>query len=284
MNTAKFDAKSAALPSFQHSALNCTTDKGLHIQHGFFTAKGGVSAGVYKSLNCGFGSQDDPNLVSENRRRVAANLGFTTDRMLSLRQSHSPDCIFINDAGDASIVARLAADAMVTSTANYALAILTADCVPVLFADPVAGLVGAAHAGWRGAVNGVLEATMARMIEKGATPQQIKAVIGPAIQQANYQVGDDLRSVVLRAQPDAVGLFICDGVGKYRFNLPGFVKTRLKATGIHQVHNLNIDTYGESSGLFSHRYATHSALYDFGRQISVIGIISEKAEKPIRKG
>ena len=266
--------KSNAILSYQHPTLNCTTDAGLQIRHGFFTAKGGVSDGVYESLNCGFGSQDDPVLIIENRRRVAANLGFATNRMFGLRQTHSSDCIFIDDDSDASAAARPTADAMVTGTANHALAILTAHCVPVLFAAPSAGLVGAAHAGWRGSVDGILGTTIAKMRDKGALPQQINAVIGPAIQQVNYQVGDDLRSIVLRAYPNATGLFISDEAKKYRFNLPGFVEMRLRAAGIHQVHNLNIDTYGESSGFFSHRQTTHATLPDSGRQISVIGILS----------
>ena len=279
MSTAKFASeiktKSVTIPVWQHPELHCKTDTGLQIKHGFFGAKGGVSTGVYKSLNCGLGSHDDPDLISENRRRVAVKLGFAPDKMFGLRQTHSPDCIFIDDASVADTAARPEADAMVTKTANHALAILTADCVPVLFAAPSAGLVGAAHAGWRGAICGILEATIAKMLDRGAVPQQIKAVIGPAIQQANYQVGDDLRHLVLRAQPNATGLFISDEAGKHRFDLPGFIEMCLRAAGLDQIHNLGIDTYGESSGLFSYRQTTHEALPDSGRQISVIGMLSE---------
>jgi YfiH family protein len=279
MSTAKFDtefnAKPSAIPSWQHPALNCTTEAGLQIRHGFFTAKGGVSAGIYESLNCGFGSHDDPVLITENRRRVAVSLGFAPDRMFGLCQTHSSDCVFIDEASDSNIAARPTADAMVTGTTNHALAILTADCVPVLFAEPSAGLVGAAHAGWRGSLDGILGTIIAKMIDKGAIPKQIKAVIGPAIQQVNYEVGDDLRSQVLRAHPNALGLFISEKAGKYRFDLPGFVEMCLRAVGLDQIHNLGIDTYDESSGLFSHRQTTHAALPDSGRQISVIGILSK---------
>jgi len=271
----KFDAEFSVVPSLQHPALEISTDAGLQIRHGFFTAKGGVSAGVYKSLNCGFGSKDDHVLITENRRRVAASLGFKPDRMFGLRQNHSPNCVFIDAASNADTAARPVADALVTGTANHAISILTADCVPVLLAAPSAGLVGAAHAGWRGAVSGVLAATVSMMIVHGATYQQIEAVIGPAIQQKNYEVGEDLRSLVLSTKPDAEVLFVDRGKEKYLFDLPGFVTMLLRAAGIHRVHDLNIDTYGESSGLFSHRQAMHAASPGSGRQISVIGILSE---------
>ena len=269
----KCDAGFAAIPSFQHPALEITTASGLQIRHGFFTARGGVSTGVYKSLNCGFGSQDDQALITENRRRVAASLGFKSDRLFGLRQTHSSDCVFIDSSSDVGTAARPVADALVTGTTNRAISILTADCVPVLLAAPSAELVGAAHAGWRGAVGGILAATVAMMIDKGATYQQIEAVIGPAIQQKNYEVGDDLRSLVLTTHPNAEGLFVLCGKRKYLFDLPGFVEMLLRAAGIHRVHNLNIDTYDESSGLFSHRQATHAVSPDSGRQISVIGIL-----------
>ncbi len=271
----KFDAEFSPIPSLQHPALEIATGSGQQIRHGFFTAKGGVSAGVYESLNCGFGSQDDRALISENRRRVAASLGFKPENMFGLRQSHSPDCVFIDAVSNASNAARPVADASVTGTINHAISILTADCVPVLLAAPSAGLVGAAHAGWRGAANGILAAIVSMMIENGASHQHIVAVIGPAIQQKNYEVGEDLRGHVLYTHADAEVLFIPQRKGKYLFDLPGFVEMLLREAGIHQVHNLNIDTYGESSGLFSHRRAMHTASHDSGRQISVIGILSE---------
>ena len=270
----KFNAEFAAIPSLRHPALEITTDSSLQIRHGFFTAKGGVSAGVYKSLNCGFDSQDDRVLIAENRRRVAASLGFKPGRLFGLRQTHSSDCVFIDAASNADTAARPVADALVTGTTNHAISVLTADCVPVLLAAPSAGLVGAAHAGWRGAVSGILEATVAMMIDKGATYQHIEAVIGPAIQQKNYEVGEDLRSLVLNTHPDAEVLFFAREREKHLFDLPGFVEMLLRAAGIHRLHKLNIDTYGESSGLFSHRQAMHAASPDSGRQISVIGILS----------
>ena len=201
--------------------------------------------------------------------------------MFGLRQSHSASVVKIDSTSNASIDARADADALVTNNSGYALAILTADCVPVLFAAPEMGVIGAAHAGWRGAVDGVLEATIAMMTEQGVTPDQIEAVIGPAIQQANYQVGDDLRHSVLATHDDADSFFDPDQDidEKYRFDLPGFVQSRLHKTGLVNVIDLGIDTYGESSGLFSHRHATHAALPDSGRQISVIGLVQNPTPK-----
>ena len=265
------------LPCFQHPHWPRMKISGVQICHGFFTARGGVSSGIYKSLNCGFGSNDDPLSIAENRRLVAARLGFNPEKLIGLRQTHSTTSILIDNKSDARTNRRAEADAMVTSTANIALSILTADCVPVLFAAPSVGLVAAAHAGWRGAVNGVLESTIAMMVKQGAKRQQIEAVIGPAIQKTSYQVGDDLRECILRHYSGAKIFFNNDGKGKYHFNLPGFVKWRLSAAGLLQVQNLGIDTYGESSNLFSHRQATHTLLPDTGRQISVIGLLSKTA-------
>src|SRR6056300_2105522 len=188
---------------YQHAGWQDGAARKWHIRHGFFTTNGGVSTGFYQSLNCGFGSNDDPALIAENRRRVANSLGFQPDQMFGLRQTHSARVVTIDSTSDASIDARADADALITNNSGYALAILTADCVPVLFAAPEMGVIGAAHAGWRGAVDGVLEATIAMMAKQGIKPDQIEAVIGPAIQQANYQVGDDLRHAVLAAHDDA---------------------------------------------------------------------------------
>ena len=266
---------------YQHAGWQDGAARKWHIRHGFFTANGGVSTGVYQSLNCGFGSNDDPALITENRRRVANSLGFHTDQMFGLRQTHSARVVEIDSTSDASIDARANADALITNNSGYALAILTADCVPVLFAAPEVGVIGAAHAGWRGAVDGILEATIAMITKSGVTPDQIEAVIGPAIQQANYQVGDDLRHTVLAAHHDADSFFDPDQDigGKYHFDLPGFVESRLRNAGLVNVTDLGIDTYGESSGLFSYRQATHAALPDSGRQISMIGLVQNPTPK-----
>ncbi len=266
---------------YQHAGWQDGAARKWHIRHGFFTANGGDSTGLYQSLNCGFGSNDDPALIAKNRQRVANSLGFRPDQMFGLRQTHSARVVKIDSTSDASIDARADADALITNNSGYALAILTADCVPVLFAAPEMGVIGAAHAGWRGAVDGVLEATIAMMAKQGIAPDQIEAVIGPAIQQANYQVGDDLRHAVLATHDDADVFFDPDRDmdGKYRFDLPGFVQSRLRKARLGKVTDLGIDTYGESSGLFSHRHATHAALPDSGRQISVIGLVQNPASK-----
>ena len=265
------------VPCFQHQPWQKKRGAGLKIRHGFFTACGGVSTGLYESLNCGFSSKDDSMLIAENRKLVANRLGFSASNMVSLRQLHSTTSVLIDANSDTRKHESEEADAMVTNTANIALAILSADCVPVLFAAPSISLVAAAHAGWRGAVDGVLESTIEMMVKQGAQPQQIEAVIGPAIQQENYQVGRDLRDYVLEHHSDAKIFFIDEVEKKYRFDLPGFVRWRLSAAGLLQIHNLSIDTYSESSNLFSHRKATHAALPDTGRQISVIGLWSKKS-------
>jgi len=268
------------LPGQASGAPNSDSrNNGWQIRHGFFTANGGVSSGLYQSLNCGFGSNDHPSLIAENRRLVGASLGFRPEQMYGLRQTHSANVVEITTATDASNDARPAADALITGDGDCLLAILTADCVPVLFAAPALGLVGAAHAGWRGAVGGVLEATIAAMVNKGAAAPDIEAVIGPAIRQPSYQVGDDLRMIMLAAHRDADHFFQPDIDGKYRFDLPGFVQSRLRRAGLTKVHDLGIDTYGESSGLFSHRQTTHAALPDSGRQISVIGIVKAHSDE-----
>ena len=261
------------VPYFHHHQWQKTGGHGLQIRHGFFTARGGVSTGLYKSLNCGFGSKDDPLLIAENRKIVAVQLGFDANQIIGLRQVHSTTSVLIDANSEARTGKRIEADALVTRTANIGLAILTADCVPVLFASPSIGLVAAAHAGWRGAVEGVLESTIAMMVKQGAKPQQIEAVIGPAIQQASYQVGGDLRDYVLKYHSGAKIFFNNDVNSKYLFDLPSFVKWRLTLAGLRQIKKFNINTYGESSNLFSHRMATHTALPDTGRQISIIGLL-----------
>ena len=271
------------VPCFQHQEWQKIMGSELQIRHGFFTARGGVSSGLYKSLNCGFGSKDDQLLIAKNRELVATCLGFSSNQMIGLRQVHSANSILIDAESDTRTDERAEADAMVTSTPNIALAILTADCVPVLFVAPSVGLVAAAHAGWRGAVDGVLESTIAIMVKLGAKPQQIEAVIGPAIQQASYQVGSDLRDYVLKYHSDAKIYFDNDVKRKYRFDLPGFVKWRLSMSGLLQIKNLGIDTYCESSNLFSHRKATHAAIHDTGRQISVIGLFSKHLAEATQK-
>lgn len=245
--------------------------EGTIIQHGFFTRNGGVSSGYYNSLNCGYGSQDTPANIIENRGRVAASLALGADRLYGLRQCHSADTVLVASGQDAD--QRPDADAHVTAMAEHGLSILTADCTPILFADRHAGVIGAAHAGWRGACGGVLEATINRMCKAGAARDNITAVIGPCIRQHSYQVGDDLRDEALASTDEAVVFFATDQEpGKYRFDLAGYVAMRLATGGIAAIHDCQRDTYSESEQFFSHRFATHAGDSDSGRLISVIAL------------
>jgi YfiH family protein len=236
--------------------------------HGFFGREGGVSTGLYESLNCGPGSSDEPKAVAENRRLVAATLvpGVQGARLISLSQIHS------------AVVHTLPAwqerpegDAMVTATPGLALGILTADCAPVLLADPKARVIGAAHAGWKGALAGVLEAALEAMEKLGASRDRINAAIGPCISQDNYEVGDDFRARFLEQGAKHRRFFVpSDREGHHRFDLPGFAAYRLTAAGVGSVERLGICTYPPENGFFSFRRTTHAKEPDYGRQISAI--------------
>ena len=241
------------------------------IAHGFFGREGGVSGGLYQSLNCGPGSSDDPDAVRENRRLVTASLTPKTDtRLVSLSQIHS------------AIVHTLPAweerpegDAMVTATPGLALGILTAVCAPVLLADPKAKVIGAAHAGWKGALGkdgrGVLEATLDAMEKLGALRDRIQAAIGPCISQSNYEVGWDFRDRFLELGLRHRRFFVpSDREGHYRFDLQGYVAHRLTSAGVGAVEPLGVCTYPAENGFFSFRRTTHAQEKDYGRQISAI--------------
>ncbi len=240
-----------------------------HIRHGFFTRLGGVSEGLYASLNCGFGSEDRPENVTENRSRVAKLLGVTPDRLLTTYQYHGCEVVeVIKPWTDRD---RPRADAMVTGVPGLALGILTADCVPVLFADPQAGIIGAAHSGWQGALGGVLGATVAAMERLGASRSGIRAVIGPAISQIAYQVGPEFRDTFDERAPDSDGFFRDDmETGRFLFDLPGYARALLERETIGGIADLHLCTYGEEPRFFSYRRATHRNEPDYGRQISAI--------------
>jgi YfiH family protein len=238
------------------------------IAHGFFGRAGGVSTGLYDSLNCGPGSRDDKAAVAENRALVAAALGARA--LTGLAQIHSP---FVHVVGpDWDVGLHPEGDGMVTATPGIALGILTADCAPVLFADPEARVIGAAHAGWKGAFGGVLEATVAAMESLGAAPANITAAIGPCISQVNYEVGFDFRDRFL----EQGGLrmrkfFVTSGKeGHYRFDLEGYVAARLENLGLKSVAALGVCTYPAENGFFSFRRTTHRGEADYGREISTI--------------
>jgi YfiH family protein len=239
------------------------------IRHGFFTRRGGVSTGLYAGLNMGLGSSDDPAAVRENRARAASFLGQPDREIATLFQVHSAEVAVVTEplSGD-----RPRADGLVTRTPGLAIGVLTADCGPILFADAKAGVVGAAHAGWRGAAGGVIEATIAAMEGCGAQRENIMAVLGPTITQENYEVGTDMRAEVLRGTPDADRFFAPGRAeDKAQFDLPGFILARLGAAGV-AARFVGRCTYGEESLFFSFRRATHRGEADYGRQLAAIAI------------
>lgn len=243
-----------------------TADNLAPFRHGFFTRKGGASSGVFKGLNCGRGSSDQSEIVTINRARVADAMQVEPDHLISVNQVHSPDVQIVT----APLSDLPRADAMVTATPGLALAILTADCQPVLFADPKAHVVGATHAGWRGALDGVLEATMDAMEILGASLDNIHAVIGPSISQAAYEVGAEFLEEFMADEPDNTRFFANGKDGRYQFDLPGYGLHRLRRAGIGSAEWTRHCTYSNPERFFSYRRATHAGEADYGRLISVI--------------
>lgn len=244
------------------------------VRHGFFTRDGGVSRGIYASLNCGPGSGDDPARVEENRTKVMRLLGFpdaASHRLNTLAQIHSAEVVALDQALPAGRYPR--ADALVTATPGVALGVLTADCVPVLFTDTAGRAVGAAHAGWRGALGGVVEATVAAMGALGAPPDAILACVGPCIQQPSYEVGHELRERYLRVDArNDVYFARSERNGHFLFDLSAYVSHRIEATGVAQVERMGQDTYTREQEFFSYRRATHHQEPGYGRQVSVIAL------------
>lgn len=241
------------------------------IRHGFFTREGGVSRGIYASLNCGFGSQDAAADVAENRRRVAERLGARAEMLATPRQHHSADVAVAEAPWPREAMPR--ADAVVTTQPGLAIGVSTADCVPVLLAHGTAGVIAAAHAGWRGALAGVLEAAVAAMERLGAARGGIVAAVGPAISQTAYEVGEDFERNFLAEDPESEGFFTRpDKAARPHFDLPGYVAARLERTEIARVDTLKICTYAAEDRLFSYRRSVHRREADYGRQISAIVI------------
>jgi len=250
------------MPPPFHRAANLSALPG--IAHGFFGREGGVSDGLYASLNCGPGSKDDPQRVAENRDRVAAALAPET-KLVTLAQIHTAKVHVVGPGWEG----RPEGDGMVTALPGLALGIQTADCAPVLFADAQARVIGAAHAGWKGALGGVLEAVIAAMEGLGARRGRIAAAIGPAIRQANYEVGGEFRDRFL--EPAHTVFFIPSAkAGHFRFDLPAYVAARLAGAGIGDSADLGLCTYPPENGFFSFRRTTHRGEGDYGRQISAI--------------
>jgi hypothetical protein len=243
-----------------------TTDTLSPIRHGFFTRKGGASSGIFQGLNCGPGSSDLSEVVAINRARVAAAMGVPPENLQTLHQVHSPDVVTLTEP----LPDRPRADAMVTATPGIALGILTADCQPVLFADPNAGVIGAAHAGWRGVKDGVLEATLDAMEALGASRANIKAVIGPCISQAAYEVGPEFIESFIDDDPEHSRFFAGGQDDRAMFDLPSFGLSRLRAAGVGHAEWTRHCTYGDEDRFFSYRRTTHRREADYGRLISVI--------------
>jgi purine-nucleoside/S-methyl-5'-thioadenosine phosphorylase / adenosine deaminase len=238
------------------------------IRHGFFTRQGGVSKGIYGSLNCGLGSRDDVESVRQNRALVAETLGVPPERLLTLYQIHSATAVIVDKpwTGEAA-----EADALITRTPGLAIGALTADCAPILFCDPQARVIAAAHAGWRGALSGIAEATIATMEELGAKRERIVAVIGPSISQRAYEVGADYVDRFLAEEPASDAFFMTDeSSGEPHFDLSGYVAERLSRAGIGSVSDLGLCTYCDETRLFSYRRSQHHGEEDYGRQISAI--------------
>ena len=251
--------------------------------HGFFSAAGGHSSGIYESLNCGFGSDDDHVLVSRNRAAAAGALALAPDQLAAVYQVHGAVCLHTDTPAPADRDAMPRADGMVTTRDDLALTILTADCLPLLLTDTAGAVIGACHAGWRGAVSGIVAATVNAM--RDAHAGDIIAMIGPTIRQPSYQVGAEMREEALALMPaalqdQAASCFTADGANHFRFDLPALVRHQLQACNVRAIHDCGVDTYGnadlaggpdaDSLPFFSHRRATHDHQPDSGRQISMI--------------
>jgi len=242
-----------------------------NVRHAFFTRRGGVSEGIYASLNGGQGSADDPERVRRNRALMAGMIGVAPENFVSVHQIHSPTVVTATAAW--SREERSKADGIVTRTPDLALAILTADCGPVLFADHESHVIGACHAGWGGALGGVLEATVEAMVAIGAAREAIVAVLGPTIGPTAYEVGPEFKARFLAADPANEPYFAPgEREGHAMFDLPAYIVARLEATGIGEVGNLGLCTYGDEERFFSYRRATHRGEPDYGRQISAISL------------
>ena len=248
------------------TAPSLTALPGIH--HGFFTRVGGVSSGLYASLNCGLGSKDDRANLAENRRRVAEAVGCAVEKLATPYQVHGTDTVTVDQVWAPGQGPK--ADATVTDRPGIALGVGTADCGPILFADGEARVIGAAHAGWRGALAGVAESTVASMEQLGAKRERIVAVLGPTISQENYEVGAEVREAFLAQTSDNAHFFISSPTaGRFMFDLPRYIVAQLTAAGV-AAGALHLCTYADPDRFFSYRRATHRSEADYGRLLSAI--------------
>lgn len=239
------------------------------IPHGFLGRRGGVSTGAVAGLNVGLGAGDDPAAVTENRRRAVAAV-LPGAALVTTYQVHSPDCV--TAAAPWSDADRPHADALVTDRPGLLLGVLTADCAPVLLADRAAGVVGAAHAGWKGALGGVIASTVAAMEALGARPERIAAAVGPCIAQASYEVDEGFAARFVAQASGNARFFVAGQPGHLHFDLAGYVAAQLGAAGIGRIEALGLDTYGEPARFYSFRRATHRGEPNYGREIALIGV------------
>ncbi len=245
------------------------------IRHAFFTRAGGVSEGIYASLNGGIGSQDAPAKVAENRARMAAALGVAPERLLTAYQVHSADVVTVETPWQRD--ARPRADAIVTRIRGMAIGVTTADCAPVLFADPRAGVIGAAHAGWRGALHGILEATTAALERCGADRTRMVVAIGPMIRQPNYEVGPEFMARFAAADGANARFFKPSGrAGHALFDLAGYIAARLRQHGIDRIEDIGRCTYGSPADFFSYRGSIHRGESDYGRHVNAIALSEDE--------
>ena len=244
-----------------------TADALAPIRHGFFTRRGGASSGVFEGLNCGTGSSDQAEAVAINRARVAEAMEVEPDALTTLNQVHSAEVVVLDATPDGD---RPTADAMVTATPGLALSVLTADCQPVLLSDPQAGVIGAVHAGWKGALDGVLEATIDAMESLGAKRAQINAAIGPSISQPAYEVGPEFFETFYDTDTAYARFFVNGDADRYHFDLPAFGLFKLREAGIRQAEWTRHCTYTDEKRFFSYRRSVHRREADYGRLIASI--------------
>jgi YfiH family protein len=243
------------------------------LRHAFFTRDGGVSDGLYASLNGGIGSDDDPAKVAENRRRMAEHLGVTPEHFLSVHQTHSPDVIVAT--GPWQGASRPLADAIVTRAEGLAIGASAADCGPILLADPNARVIGAAHAGWKGALTGIVESTVDAMEKLGAERSGMVAAIGPLIRQHSYEVGGEFVERFLQADAENAVFFIPSArEGHAMFDLAGFIRMRLENAGVLMIDDIGVDTYSDER-FFSYRRSVHRKEPDYGRHVHAIALARE---------
>jgi hypothetical protein len=246
-------------------------DGGGTVRHAFFTREGGVSEGLFASLNCGFGSADDPEKVARNRAIAMARLELAEDRLVTCYQVHSATVLTVDTPWRREDSPR--ADGMATARSGIALGVLAADCAPVLFADPEAGVIGAAHGGWRGALTGVMEATVAAMTALGAHAERIRAGIGPCIAQDSYEVGPEFPRRFAEIDGNSAVFFVpAVRVGHFRFDLPGYIGHRLARLGLAAVEHAACDTVADPTRFFSYRRACLTGERDYGRALAAISL------------